>query len=142
MRKMTIEELTRKFNILREQTGERTFSGRGLDKYLMDHGFSKVFIYVMKRQNCFDCVYKGAKAEYSFKNEPLYIGKMKSVYSEYKGPKKENDISKHEESIKECIEILKNEGYQIRKWKGIDVDAFRKDYPGLFEKYSIFETFC
>lgn len=54
-------------------------------------------------------------------------------------PKKDNAPKKEQSFEEECAEYLRKQGYKLKKLVGFDENAFKKDYPQLYEKYLIYE---
>ena len=135
-KKLNVNEMVQNFNVLRQKTENKTFSGKELDVYLNKYGFNRVIVRALKKLKAFECVKSGTSKLYSFKKEPLYVGKMSEALSMYRS---ESTKKKEKTEEEQALSILKNSGYQIRKCVGFDVKKFEKENPDLYSKYLIYE---
>lgn len=83
---------------------------------------------------------KGKFLCYIFSYQPVHVSWFKNwLYPPTE--KKESSINKKGMSFEEeCAQYLRNQGYKLKKCVGFDEDAFKKDYPQLYEKYLIYEN--
>jgi hypothetical protein len=83
---------------------------------------------------------KGRHLCYIFSYQPIHVSWFKNwLYPPIEN--KESSINKKDRSFEEeCAAYLKQQGYQLKKCTGFDEDAFKKDYPQLYEKYLIYEN--
>jgi hypothetical protein len=88
-----------------------------------------------KRENAGKGNYKG----FIFPLTPVHISWFENWLSDKKETPKVS-IEKDGDFESECAEYLKSKGYQLKKCLGFDEDAFKKDYPQIYQKYLIYES--
>lgn len=145
MKKLKTDELLKDFNSLREKYQEKTFSGKEIQDLLKKYNFNHVLVNILKKKNVFLSQRIGTSILYNFRKEPLYIGKLEEVIKDYRiVAKRYNNptkITEEEHSPEEkALELLKAQGYQIRKCMGFDLDTFAKENPELYKKYLVYES--
>ena len=86
-----------------------------------------------KRENCG----RGKHIGYIWPTTPIYV----SIFRNWLYPSQKDNAPKKDMSFEEeCAEYLRKQGYQLKKCIGFDEDAFKKDYPQLYEKYLMYEN--
>lgn len=138
MKKLNSEELTLEFNQLRLSHGSDLMSPTELYNLLRKYGFNKNLINTMKLHDVFLCEKLGTSRIYTFRNEPLYKGKMEEIIRDYRKSLKK--IQSVEESTEEsAINLLKSKGYVLKVCRGFDEARFAEENPELYQKYLIYE---
>lgn len=139
MKKLSSKVLTSEFNTLRIKFLEegKTFSPKNLVTTLKKYGFNRALVYALLNKDCFICSKNGSNRTYSFKNEPLYEGRMAQIIDYYR---QKNSSKKIEKSLEEeSVDLLKERGYKISRLVGFDEKRFASENPELYQKYLIYE---
>ena len=142
MEKLNVEKICAGYNASREKNAGRKMPAELVIKILKESGISDNLSKRMLRSSTLFTRYKrenagkGVHYGYIWPSTPIHINLIKSfLYPSTKvTPKKAQSFEE------ECIQYLKNQGYTgFKKPVGFDEDAFKKDYPQLWEKYLIYE---
>lgn len=135
-------ELTRKFNILRQENLGKKFTS--LEMFDMCHkyaGISKKIFDKMAQDGVFDKYSIGRNVFYMFRDTPLHKDRMFRIFTNFnkKLREKRNSVVGTEPkfSEQEAISFLKGKGYKVLKPQGLDLEALKNDCPEIFEKYSL-----
>lgn len=146
--KINIKNVCESYNKARMQNIGTKFSSKKAIETLKSFGLSKNMSEKMLRQTVLFTRVKregrgrGNHVGYVFNYEPVHM----SWFHNWLTPvKKESTTpvvtSKDEKFEEECVAYLRNLGYSgFKKPVGFDETKFKKDYPGLYEKYVIYET--
>ena len=138
--KINVEKVCVGYNTARSLNSGRKMSREDVIKILKENGISEALSIKMSKNDTFFTRYKrencgkGKHIGYIWPLNPIHI----SVFRNWLYPPVDKKVKKlsFEE---ECAEYLRKQGYQLRKCVGFDEEAFKKDYPQLWEKYLIYE---
>jgi hypothetical protein len=139
MRKLNTEEISAKYNLVRDKNVGKKFSYEQVIKMLVDNGLSKSIAYKIIKNPTLMQQFKregqgrGRHIGYTLPYTPIY----KSWFETWLYPPSTTTKLSIEE---EYSEYLKKKGYLLKKCIGFDEDSFKKDYPQLYEKYLIYES--
>ena len=142
-KKINTEEVSAKYNLVRDKNKGRKFSNEQVIKLLKEAGLSgsmaikivsnPTLLQQFKREGCG----RGKHIGYTFPYDPIH----KAWFENWIYPKhsEKPTVNKDKDFEAECAAYLKQQGYQLKKCIGFDEDAFKKDYPQLYQKYLIYE---
>lgn len=131
MKKVNIEELTKKLNEFRMSSLMKTFIASDLRQKLTEIGFTtNIASSIMQR--CFPFEKMGKSRLYGVPKDPIHKSIVASAY------KKQTTYGKRV-SEKEALEFLIQKGYQIRRCVGFDMERFKKEQPTMYQKYLRYE---
>ena len=144
MEKINVEKVCAGYNLARDKYAGRKMASEQVVKILKENGISETVSKRMlksstlftryKRENCG----KGLHYGYIWPNTPVHINLIRNFL--YPPVEKKEVSSKKDMSFEEeCATYLRNQGYVLKKCVGFDEDAFKKDYPQLWQKYLIYE---
>lgn len=144
-KKINTEEVSAKYNSVREAHKGRKFSNEQVIKLLKEAGLSgsmaskivanTTLLQQFKREG----QGRGKHIGYIFPYNPVHKSWFENwIYPPHSEKPKISIRDKDFES--ECATYLKQQGYKLKKCIGFDEDAFKKDYPQLWEKYLIYEN--
>lgn len=143
-KKINTEEVSAKYNSVRENYKGRKFSNEQVIKLLKEAGLSgnmatkiaanTTLLQQFKREG----MGKGKHVGYIFPYNPIHKAWFENwIYPKHSEKPKVSERDKDFES--ECTAYLKQQGYQLKKCIGFDEEAFKKDYPQIWSKYLIYE---
>lgn len=143
-KKINAEEVSAKYNSVREANKGRKLSNEQVIKLLKEEGLSgsmaarivanDTLLQRFKREGCG----RGKHIGYIFPYSPVYRTWFENwIYPKHS--EKPKIIDKGRDFESECATYLKQQGYQLKKCVGFDEDAFKKDYPQIWSKYLIYE---
>jgi hypothetical protein len=144
-KKINTEEVSAKYNSVREANKGKKFSNEQVIRLLKEAGISQsmaikitansTLLQQFKREGCG----RGKHIGYIFPYNPVHRTWFENwIYPKHSEPK--ISIEKDENFESECANYLKQQGYQLKKCVGFDEDAFKRDYPQLWSKYLIYES--
>jgi hypothetical protein len=144
-KKINTEEVSAKYNSVREANKGRKLSNEQVIRLLKEAGISQsmaikitansTLLQQFKREGCG----RGKHIGYIFPYNPVHRTWFENwIYPKHSEPK--ISIEKDENFESECANYLKQQGYQLKKCVGFDEDAFKRDYPQLWSKYLIYES--
>lgn len=154
-----IREKTRLLNEFIQEFEGQTLKSAELRKLLINRISSNVAI-VVHLMKSFPSVKIGRERLYEMPEKPIYCGVMETAYKKHnvavkrlRSRKKENTTLPElpvEQTIQEpepqvlsteqTIALLKAEGYKVMKPLRFNEEAFKKDYPKLYENYLVYES--
>lgn len=144
MEKINLEKVCAAYNTARNENVGRKMPREMVINILKSHGISESLAVKMtrndtlftrfQRENCG----KGKHIGFIWPNTPIHISILRKWL--YPPVEKQPEAKKNLSFEEECAEYLRKQGYQLKKCVGFDEDAFKKDYPQLYEKYLIYEN--
>ena len=144
-KKINPEEISAKYNLVRDKNKGKRFSNEQVIKLLKEAGLSgnmavkitanNTLLQQFKREGCG----RGKHIGYIFPYNPIHKTYFENwIYPKHSEKPQVSEKDKDFES--ECATYLKQQGYQLKKCIGFDEEAFKKDYPQLWNKYLIYES--
>lgn len=141
-KRLNIEKITKQYNTARMKYEGRELSSESVKKALADEGLSVSLIKRMISSPLFFQSFtksgygRGYHRGYRFPYGPLHISSIQNFF--YPSKKHEEDIPSV--SFEDAVKVLKNKyDCQIKVCKGFDEEAFKQDYPELYQKYLVYE---
>lgn len=144
--KVNVKEICEQYNKARSQNAGRKGSVKWTSDILKSFGIGTnmakrimrepTLLIPCKRENAGKGNYKG----FIFPYTPVHISWFESWLSDKKKETPKVSIERDENFETECAVYLKQKGYQLKKCVGFDEDAFKKDYPQIYQKYLIYEN--
>lgn len=149
-----IQEKTRLLNELIQEYAGRSLKSAELRKLLISRISSNVAI-IVHLMKSFPSVKIGRERLYEMPEKPIYIGVMETAYKKHNAAvkrlrnKKKNAVESPVLSVipepqalstEQTIALLKAEGYKVMKPLRFNEEAFKKDYPELYENYLVYES--
>lgn len=142
-KKINTEEVSVKYNLVRDKNKGKKFSNKQVIKLLKEAGLSgnialkivanPTLLQQFKREG----MGRGKHIGYIFPYNPVH----KTWFENWIYPPHSEKSSKKDENFEtECAAYLKQQGYQLKKCIGFDEDAFKRDYPQIYQKYLIYES--
>lgn len=142
-KKINTEEVSTKYNSVRENNKGKKFSNEQVIKLLKEAGLSRniavkiaansTLLQQFKREGCG----RGKHIGYVFPYNPVHKSWFENwIYP----PHSEKPVEKDKDFESECAAYLKQQGYKLKKCIGFDEEAFKKDYPQIYQKYLIYEN--
>lgn len=142
MRKVNIDELTRKLNTFRMEHLNDTFMSYDLRVSLYHLGFNQNIVSELIK--VFPCENIGGKKLYGVPQDPVFKDKVKQLYEDRREVEKHRHLRKKggevEISEEDALSVLQAKGYQIKKPVGFDANLFQKENPEMYQKYLLYET--
>jgi hypothetical protein len=144
-KRINTEEVSVKYNSVREANKGRKFSNEQVIKLLKEAGISQSMAIKIAANNTLLQQFKregmgrGKHIGYIFPYNPIHKTWFENWIYPKHSEKPKISIEKDENFESECASYLKQQGYQLKKCIGFDEDAFKKDYPQLWSKYLIYE---
>ena len=139
-------EYARTFNDLRQKQEGKTFLGKELDALLKKYGFNAYLISELKKMHQFEMIQSGTSRLYQFKPKIstgyemmqtcIKLARQRMCEAKKKPASKEiTQLTPEEEAVK----LLKEQGYQLKKCVGFDLERFQKECPQIYQKYLRYE---
>ena len=143
MKKLNVEELTRKLNEFRMSHLEKTFTGEELHNELSKLGFNSA-VSSFIANSFFPYEYMGKQRLYEVPKTPIHKGSLEAFYNKKRDAVKKSynkkiTASSNIQSEEAALALLSSKGYQIRKCIGFDLERFAKENPVLYKKYLKYE---
>lgn len=143
MRKVNIDELTRKLNTFRMEHLNDTFMPYELRVSLYHLGFNQTIVSELIKM--FPCENIGGKKLYGVPQDPIFKDKVKQLYEDNREEEKRRRYLRKmggevEISEEDALSVLQAKGYQIKKPVGFDAHLFQKENPEMYQKYLLYET--
>jgi hypothetical protein len=146
-KKLNPEEISAKYNLVRDKNQGKKFTNEQVIKLLKEAGLSgsmaakivanNTLLQQFKRENCG----RGKHIGYIFPYNPVHKTWFENwIYPPKHSEKPRISVDKDKEFESECAAYLKQQGYQLKKCVGFDEEAFKKDYPQIYQKYLIYEN--
>lgn len=145
MKKINTEEVSAKYNSVRDKNKGKKFTNEQVIKLLKEAGLSgsiaakivanNTLLQQFKREGCG----RGKHIGYIFPYDPIHKAWFENWIYPKHSEKPKVFINEDKNFESECAAYLKKQGYQLKKCVGFDEDAFKKDYPQLWSKYLIYE---
>lgn len=145
-KKINTEEISAKYNSVRDAYKGRKLSNEQVIKLLKEAGISQsmsikiaansTLLQQFKREG----MGKGKHIGYIFPYNPVHKTWFENWIYPKHSEKPKISIDKDENFESECAAYLKQQGYQLKKCVGFDEETFKKDYPQLWSKYLIYEN--
>lgn len=143
-KKINTEEISAKYNFVRDKNKGKKFSNEQVIQLLKEAGLSRniavkiaannTLLQQFKREGCG----RGKHVGYIFPYNPVH-----KIWFEnwiYPPQKPKVSIERDKDFESECAAYLKQQGYQLKKCVGFNEEAFKKDYPQIYQKYLIYEN--
>ena len=149
-----LEELLKKeameyaetFNKLRQNQVGKTFLGKELDTLLKKYGFNAYLISELKRMHQFEMLQSGTSRLYQFKEKNptgyemmqtcIKVARQRMCEAKKKpAPQEITQLTPEENAVK----LLKEQGYQLKKCVGFDLERFQKECPQIYQQYLKYE---
>lgn len=144
-KKINTEEVSAKYNSVRENNKGKKFSNEQVVKLLKEAGLSGSMAAKIVANNTLLQQFKregmgrGKHIGYIFPYNPIH----KTWFENWIYPKHSETskipVDKDKDFESECAAYLKQQGYQLKKCVGFDEEAFKRDYPQIWSKYLIYE---
>lgn len=144
MEKINLEKVCAAYNTARNENVGKKMPREMVINILKSHGISGSLAVKMtrndtlftrfQRENCG----KGKHIGFIWPSTPIHINILRKWL--YPPIEKQPETKKNLSFEEECAEYLRKQGYQLKKCVGFDEDAFKRDYPQLYEKYLIYEN--
>lgn len=140
-RKIDVAEVCKAYNSAREQNSGRKGDSKWVIEILKSFGISGNVAGKMLKESALLQQYhregagRGNWKGYIWPSNPVHISWFQNWLS---SPKKE--VPTKQSFEEECVEYLRKQGYQLKKCIGFDEDAFKKDYPQIYQKYLIYDS--
>jgi hypothetical protein len=145
-KKINTEEVSAKYNSVREANKGRKFSNEQVIKLLKEAGLSGSMAIKIAANSTLLQQFRregqgrGKHIGYIFPYNPINkIWFENWIYPKH-SEKPKFSIDKDKDFESECATYLKQQGYQLKRCVGFDEDAFKKDYPQIYQKYLIYEN--
>jgi len=145
-KKINTEEVSAKYNLVRDKNQGRKLSNEQVIKLLKEAGLSGniasriVANTTLLQQFRREGMGRGKHIGYIFPYNPVH----KSWFENWIYPKHSENpkvpVERDKDFESECAAYLKQQGYKLKRCLGFDEEAFKKDYPQLWEKYLIYEN--
>lgn len=145
-KKINTEDVSTKYNLVRDKNKGKKFSNEEVIKLLKEAGLSgsiaakivgnTTLLQQFKREGCG----RGKHIGYIFPYNPVHKSWFENWIYPPHSEKPKISIERDENFESECAAYLKQQGYKLKKCIGFDEDAFKKDYPQIWSKYLIYET--
>ena len=138
MKKVNIEELTRKLNEFRMSHQNKTFTRDELVEELHALGFNAQISGLLIPKLPYEVL--GKSRLYSMPKDPIHKNLIGSFYTRCNsyGRKSKEKISE-QNSEEAALALLAKKGYQIRKCVGFDLERFQKENPIIYNRYLKYE---
>jgi hypothetical protein len=144
MEKINVEKACASYNTARNLNAGKKMPREMVIKILKENGISESLAIRMSQNNTLFTKFKrencgrGKHIGYIWPSDPIHVRIFRNWL--YPVDKKTPATDKKLTFEEECAEYLRKQGYQLKKCVGFDEDAFKKDYPQLYEKYLIYEN--
>ena len=137
MKRINLEEKSSILNKYIQENQGKTLTGAELEEVFCNLGFNRTVAYRIAR-SAFQFEKIGSTTVYEVPKKPVYIGIIKTAYSEInKAQRKRKQAArtsiKEETSEEVALALLSSKGYQIRKCTGLDVEKLRTKYPEVYK---------
>ena len=142
-KKINTEEVSAKYNLVRDKNKGRKFSNEQVVKLLKEAGISgnlatrivanQTLLQQFKREG----MGRGKHIGYIFPYNPIHKTWFENWIYPPHSEKPKIPVDKDFET--ECANYLKQQGYKLKKCLGFDEESFKKDYPQIWSKYLIYE---
>ena len=145
-KKINTEEVSTKYNSVRENNKGKKFSNEQVIKLLKEAGLSRniaakiaannTLLQQFKREGCG----RGKHIGYIFPYNPIHKAWFENWIYPPHSEKPKVSVERDKDFESECATYLKQQGYQLKKLVGFDEESFKKDYPQIYQKYLIYEN--
>lgn len=145
MKRINTEEVTAKYNLVRDKNHGKKLSHEQVIKLLKEAGLSgsialkitsnSTLLQQFRREGCG----RGKHIGYIFPYNPVHKSWFENWIYPKHSEKPKISIERDKDFESECATYLKQQGYKLKKLIGFDEDAFKKDYPQIWAKYLIYE---
>ena len=145
MKKINTEEVSAKYNSVRDKNQGKKFSNEQVIKLLKEAGLSgniaakiaanNTLLQQFKREGCG----RGKHIGYIFPYNPIHKAWFENWIYPPHSEKPKVSVERDKGFESECATYLKQQGYQLKKLVGFDEESFKKDYPQIYQKYLIYE---
>ena len=145
-KKINTEEVSAKYNSVRESNKGRKFSNEEVIKLLKEAGLSGSMAVKIAANNTLLQQFKregmgrGRHVGYIFPYNPVHKSWFENWIYPPHSEKPKVSVERDKDFESECAAYLKQQGYQLKRCIGFDEDSFKKDYPQLYQKYLIYEN--
>lgn len=139
MKKADYRALTEAVNKFRMEHRSKTYTYSELMNELKNIGISSVYASNLLSSGIIPREKVGKAYLYSFGDEPIHRSTIENLYLNRRASVSKMKVvgSSPEES---AIRLLQEQGYQVRRVIGFDLERFKKENPVLFKKYLKYET--
>ena len=145
-KKINTEEVSAKYNFVRENNKGRKLSNEEVIRLLKEAGLSGSMAVKIAANNTLLQQFKregmgrGRHIGYIFPYNPVHKTWFENWIYPPHSEKPKISIERDKDFESECAAYLKQQGYQLKKCVGFDEESFKKDYPQLWSKYLIYEN--
>ena len=144
-KKINTEEVSAKYNSVRENNKGKKFSNEQVVKLLKEAGLSGSMAAKIVANNTLLQQFKregmgrGKHIGYIFPYNPVHKTWFENWIYPKHSEKPRIPVDKDKDFESECAAYLKQQGYQLKKCVGFDEEAFKRDYPQIWSKYLIYK---
>ena len=145
-KKLNPEEISAKYNLVRDRNQGKKFTNEQVIKLLKEAGLSgsmsvkivanPTLLQQFKREG----MGRGKHIGYIFPYNPVHKTWFENWIYPKHSDKPKVSIERDKDFESECANYLKQQGYKLKRCIGFDEDSFKKDYPQLYQKYLIYEN--
>jgi len=145
-KKINTEEVSAKYNLVRDKNKGKKFSNEQVVKLLKEAGLSgSIAIKIVAnptllQQFKIEGMGRGKHIGYIFPYNPVHKSWFENWIYPPRSEKPKVSVERDKDFESECAAYLKQQGYQLKKCIGFDEEAFKKDYPQIYVKYLIYEN--
>jgi len=142
MEKINVEEVCKAYNLTRDKHAGKKMPRNMIINLLKEAGLSGAII--TRLITCPTLFTKFRREGAGRGNHVGYIWPTSSIHvnliRNWLYPAKKEKVIKNTFDEEGCVEYLRKQGYKLKKCIGFDEDAFKKDYPQIYQKYLIYEN--
>lgn len=146
MKKLNPEEISAKYNSVRDKNVGKKFTNEQVINLLKEAGISQAMAVKIAANSTLMTQFRregmgrGKHIGYMFPYNSIHNTWFKNWIYPPHSEKPKVSVERDKDFESECAAYLKQQGYQLKKCIGFDEDAFKKDYPQIWSKYLIYET--
>lgn len=144
-KRINTEEVSTKYNLVRDKNKGKKFSNEQVIKLLKEAGLSGSMAIKIAANNTLLQQFRregqgrGKHIGYIFPYNPVHKSWFENWIYPPHSEKPKISVERDKDFESECAVYLKQQGYQLKKCVGFDEEAFKKDYPQIWSKYLIYE---
>lgn len=145
MKRINTEDVSAKYNLVRDKNHGKKFSYEQVIRLLKEAGLSGSISAKIVANNTLlqqfrrEGMGRGKHVGYMFPYNPIHKTWFQNWIYPPHSEKPKVSVEKDRDFEFECAAYLKQQGYKLKKLIGFDEDAFKKDYPQIWAKYLIYE---
>jgi len=144
-KRINTEEVSTKYNLVRDKNKGKKFSNEQVIKLLKEAGLSGSMAIKIAANNTLLQQFRregqgrGKHIGYIFPYNPVHKSWFENWIYPPHSEKPKISVERDKDFESECAAYLKQQGYQLKKCAGFDEESFKKDYPQIWSKYLIYE---